>query len=554
MARAAARFAIAAALAALSLPLTIAGQNPLPGAGDLVLPDSVTRNLADGRYWKASLALRAYLEPLASAPLSARLVLAEAEAGWKNWNGTIAALTAGGVDSVQAPARVWYLLGTSRQAAGDEEGAAADLQRFLAAAGNDSRETLVARARLVRLLADGGLPGEAMTVLEELRARSPVVAGWTALAVAEGHAAQGRAQAVPEALAVITDPAVRRRGWSLESDAWAAAGDTVKALEALGRWAVSREGAEAPPRVAFLARQWRYRLALEDSAGAVDGMEELLRETTSGSVALAAARAHWRVAEDSGPEILRLVARAHANGGEFGTAVVGWRLVKERGGVLSERDRLAEARALSGSGALAAAITAYRPLAESGDPAIAAIALQEWARVRARQGRHGDARTVQGWLVERYPASAGALDVIFFRADDHQDAGRLDDAIEHYRQVVSMSSGADRAGLSRMRWGQIHLGRGEHGPAADVYGAYLEEFPNGRRWEEASYWGARSALEAGDDRAAPTGWLERLRREQPLLVLCLPCRPRRRATMCPFGPPAAATASYRPRPTGSPGS
>lgn len=533
MARAAARFAIAAALAALSLPLTIAGQNPLPGAGDLFLPDSVTRHLADGRYWKASLALRAYLEPLASAPLSARLVLAEAEAGWKNWNGAIAALTAGGVDSVQAPARVWYLLGTSRQAAGDEEGAAADLQRFLAAAGNDSRETLVARARLARLLADGGLPGEAMTVLEELRARSPVVAGWTALAVAEGHAAQGRAQAVPEALAVITDPAVRRRGWSLESDAWAAAGDTVKALEALGR-AGSREGAEAPPRVAFLARQWRYRLALEDSAGAVDGMEELLRETTSGSVALAAARAHWRVAEDSGPEILRLVARAHANGGEFGTAVVGWRLVKERGGVLSERDRLAEARALSGSGALAAAITAYRPLAESGDPAIAAIALQEWARVRARQGRHGDARTVQGWLVERYPASAGALDVIFFRADDHQDAGRLDDAIEHYRQVVSMSSGADRAGLSRMRWGQIHLGRGEHGPAADVYGAYLDEFPNGRRWEEASYWGARSALAAGDT-ARATGWLDRLRRESPYSYYAFLAG--RAAFESPFGPP-----------------
>ena len=243
-------------------------------------------------------------------------------------------------------------------------------------------------------------------------------------------------------------------------------------------------------------------------------MEALLRETTSGAAALAAAKAHWRVARNSGPDVLRLVARAHASGGEFGTAVVGWRLVAERGGVLTEQDALARARAYTGSGALEDAITAYRPLAESDDPAIAATALQEWASVRARQGRHGDTRTVQGWLVERYPASSGALDVIFFRADDHQDAGRLDDAIARYRQVVSMSSGADRAGLSRMRWAQIHLSRDEPAAAADVYGAYLEEFPNGRRWEEASYWGARAARAAGDT-ARAVAWLDRLRRDSP---------------------------------------
>lgn len=531
MARAAARLAIAAALAPVFLPLTLSGQNLFPGAADAALPDSVRRHLTDGRYWRASLALRAHLEPLADAPLAARMVLAEAEAGWKNWSGAVAVLSAGDLDTAQAPPRVWYLLGTSRQAVGDEPGATADFRRFLATEGTDSRETLVARARLAGLLADGASPGAATAVLEELRTRSPVVAGWSALAVARAHAAEGRAEGVPEALALIADPAVRRRGWSLESDAWAAAGDTAMALEALMR-AGAGEGeatspeagapggaeaptrAEPPPRVPLLAREWRYRLALTDPAGAVEAMEALLRETTSGNAALAAAKAHWRVATNSGPEILRLVARAHANGGEFGTAVIAWRLVAERGGVLTERDRLAEARAFSGSGALDAAITAYRPLAESDDPAVAATALREWAGVRSRQGRHGDARTVQGWLVERYPASTGALDIVFFRADDHQDAGRLDTAIEHYRQVVAMSSGADRAGLSRMRWAQIHLGRGEHGAAADVYGAYLEEFPNGRRWEEASYWGARAALATGDT-ARAAGWLDRLRRESP---------------------------------------
>ena len=434
MVRAAARVAIAAALTTVFPPPALSGQDVFPGTADAVLPDSVRRHLADGRYWRASLALRAHLEPLASAPLAERLVLAEAEAGWKNWSGAIAALSTGDLDTAQAPPRVWYLLGTARQAVGNDGGAAADLRRFLAVAGTDARETVVASARLAVLLAAGAAPEEAMSVLVELRTRSSVLAGWTALAVAREHSAGGRAPAAREALALITDADVRRRGWSLESDAWAAAGDTAQALEALAE-------AESPPRVPFFAREWRYRLALADSGGAVDAMEALLRETTTGGEAFAAARAHWRVATNSGPDILRLVALAHAGGGEFGTAVVGWRLVKERGGTLTERDRLAEARAFRGSGALDAAITAYRPLAESDDPAIAATALQEWAGVRTRQGRHADARTVQGWLVERYPASSGALDIVFSRADGHRDAGRLDDAIEHYSQVVSMSSG-----------------------------------------------------------------------------------------------------------------
>ena len=548
MARAAAPLGVVAALAVVCLPPGLAGQT----VAEATPPDSVRRHIDDGRHWRASLALRAHLAPLETAPLASRLLLAETEAGWRNWTGAIAALSAGGVDTALAPPRVWYLLGISRQASGDEEGAVADLRRFLAVEATESRESLAARARLAVLLAGGAAPEEALRVLEELRPRSPVVAGWAALAAAEILASRGLAEAVPGALALIADPAVRRRGWSLEADAWAAAGDTASALEALARAeageavatapvprgpadAARTGGASAPPRVPLLAREWRYRLALGDSAGAVAAMEALLRETTSGSRAFAAARAHWRVAENSGPEILRLVTRAYANAGEYGTAAVGWRLVAERGGVLAERERLAEARAFGGSGALAEAVEAYRPLAQSDDPEIAATALREWSRVRTRQGRHGDARTVEGWLIERHPASAGAVDVVFFRADSHHDAGRLDQAIEHYRQVVSMSSGADRAGLSRMRWAQIHLGRGEAAEAAEVYRAYLEEFPQGRRWEEASYWGARAARAAGDEMVAER-LLERLRTESPYSYYAFLAGPA--AAGAPvFGPP-----------------
>lgn len=530
-----ARPATVAALVAISLSARVhetlpAQEVPAPAASGADLPDSVRRDLADDRYRKASLALRAHLEPLASASLDARLSLAEAEAGWRNWSGAISALEAGPVDTAQAPARLWYLLGIARQAVGDGEGAAGDLGRFVDVSGTESRETLAARARLAALRAEAGDADGAVEVLEALHAHSPVMAGWAALAVAETVASRGDADAVAEVLALIADPAVRRRGWSLETDAWAEVGDTARALEALGAVEAmnstateevatggAAEGAPdawSPPRAEVLAREWRYRLALGDSAGAVEAMEALLRLTTRGSDAVAAAKAHWRVATNSGPEVLRMVANAHANAGEFGTAVVGWRLVRRAGGVLSERDRFAEARALSRSGDRNAAIVIFRELAESDDPDFAAAVLEEWANVRARQGRHGDARTVEGWLVERYPRSPGALDVIFFRGDDHQDAGRLDDAIEHYRQVVSMRPGADRAGLARMRWAQIHLGRGEAEAAAEVYRDYLEEFPTGRRWEEASYWGAHAARESGD--TAGAAWLvERLRTNSP---------------------------------------
>ena len=159
----------------------------MAGPAAVGIPDSVRRDIADGRYRKASLGLRAYLQPLESAPLGARLVLAEAEAGWKNWNGAISALTTGGLDTAQAPARIWYLLGTSRQAAGDRDGAAADLRRFLDTSPTGSRETLAARARLAGLLAETGSPDGAIRMVEELRDHSPVMAGWTALAVAESE-------------------------------------------------------------------------------------------------------------------------------------------------------------------------------------------------------------------------------------------------------------------------------------------------------------------------------------------------------------------------------
>ena len=54
------------------------------------------------------------------------------------------------------------------------------------------------------------------------------------------------------------------------------------------------------------------------------------------------------------------------------------------------------------------------------------------------------------------------------------------------RRLSAAAPDQDRAGLARMRWAQIHVMRGQHAQAADVFEGYLAQFPNGRRWEEAT--------------------------------------------------------------------
>lgn len=509
-----ARILIVAGLAAAGAPA--AAQSGAVSGPGLSIPDSARRDLADGRYWKASAVLRAHLAPIGSAPVEARMVLAEAEVGWRNWVGAVAALSANGADPARLPPRYWYLLGIAGEKAGDADVAIAALTRYVEAAPGDSREGLAARSRLVGVLAAAGDPARALEEAEALSALSPRLGDWTALAAAQALAARGEGGEVRWVLSLIADPVPRRRGWRAGVEAWAEAGDTARALEALAELeGLEGEGGGRTSRTEVLALRWRFRLALGDSSGSVAAMEELLERTTRGGEAVKAALAHWEVASNSGPDILRRVALALGNGGEYGTAVRAWRLVERRGGVLTSGERSALARAYNGSGDRDGAVRVYRELAASRDPAVAAPALAAWAEIRTRQGRHGDALTLRDRLVDRFPSRSEALDVIFFRGDDHHDAGRFGSAIEHYRRVVSMSSAANRAGLARMRQAQIHVARGEWPAALEVFRAYLAEFPGGRRWEEASYWGALAAREVGDT-AEAARLVARIRDESPL--------------------------------------
>lgn len=517
------------------------------GSPSSQVPETVRSDLEAGRYWNASRALEDHLAPLASASIPDRLVLADAHAGWRNWAGAVEALVAGRPDTDDAPARYWYVLGTARHMLGEAEAAAEALARFVASLPGGSSEAVAARSRLVRLRAEAaaGALGDArggadsldslVQAVAELGALSPTVAGWTALEAARTIAGAGAAEAVARLLALVSDAEVRSRGWSLEIDAWLSAGDTAKALEALvglrravdGAGALGAPNAErpnadapttgGPDAVALLGREWRYRRALGDAEGAVRAMKGVLTRATRGTVAKDAALALWEAqgAQGLDADELRRVATAAGAGREYGTAVRAWRAAQSAGAVLEESERMALARALNGSRDRNGAVQLYRDLSVSSDAAIAARALRAWADIRRVQGRRQDLATLENRLVDRFPGSAQALDVVFFRADDHHDAGSLTQAMDRYRQVVSMSPSADRAGLARMRWGQIHVSNGELEAAAEVYQGYLAEFPNGRRWEEAAFWGARAARAVGDTAWAATA-TARLRKESPL--------------------------------------
>src|SRR5690606_22474077 len=148
------------------------------------------------------------------------------------------------------------------------------------------------------------------------------------------------------------------------------------------------------------------------------------------------------------------------------------------------------------------ALEEFRTLRETvDDRELAARNLEAWARMRDRQGRGAQVRTLRGWLVEEYPESPAAAEIVFMLGFDADTGGRATEALRHYAAVAAEARTHARAGQARMRSGQIHLGLGDLEEAARTFEAYLDDFPDGRRWEEAAYWAGRARIELGETEA-----------------------------------------------------
>ncbi len=477
--------------------------------------DSARAELEVGRAWHATRILRE--AGVEDGPPEHVLLLARAESGWKHHEAVLELLEgAAWLDRVEG-GRGWALVARAREAAGDwREAAEAWASYLLTPAGEADPHASALVVRRARALARAGAVPEATAVLGSLGGPDADLRSWFSLELAEAAAEDGDTALVSALAGRITDEAAVDAGWRLVATARLAAGDTAGTIVAY-RTVRSRHPQGARHALAGV-EMGLLQLARGDTAAAVGLLRASLEDAPRGASGRAA-RALLEVDESGLETTLRLAAlmdRAGDGAGALRAYDRAWRLARAGGGSLAPWQRLARARLLSTVPSRRdEALEEFRALDEEiTDPELGARNLVTWMRMRDRQGRSAAVETIRGWLLDRYPESDVAAEMVWDRGWSAEGGGRFDEALGHYAALAEAARTHSLAGRARMRMGQIHIGRGRYERAAEVYEAYLDDFPDGRRWEEASYWAAWSRLRAGDE-AGARARLERLRREEP---------------------------------------
>lgn len=472
--------------------------------------DPVEEELAAGRYRRVALLLREGLESRPDTTPAEILLLARAEVEWGHAREARLLLEGRAWLDGEAGVEGWRVLARAAEWEGRWAEAASAWGRLAAREGNPEGDVPLRR---VRALARGGAASDAAGELEAVAPSrvDPVMVGWLGLEVARGGADAGDTASVRRGLALASGEA-GARGELLPAVASLQAGDS---LGALARWrGVARQSASAARRAEAGAAAGSVALALGDTARALQDLRGALGVEGSG----AGVRRAARLLLDSGrpldgTELLR-VARVLEGAGEGARALDAYDRLRALGQPVSPPVRLSRARLMASLGREGAEeeLTA---LVSTGDGAVAPEALALRVRLRRGTGDEAGARRLEERLVGGFPATSQALDVVFFRADAAHDRQQLQEAAQGYREASRMLPAQDRAGLARMRWGHLLLTMGDPSGALKVFEGYLEDFPRGRRWDEAAYWAARIRLGQGDVvGAAPL--LRRIRAEDPL--------------------------------------
>ena len=501
---------------ALLLSLLVAGLGLGPRAhAQLLSPteaavDSARAEVEVGRPWHATRILKRLAADVPLQPPEL-LLLAEAEAGWGNWGAALVILDeAEWLDDLED--RRGSLLRVRALEESGRWGEAADgyADYLTLGHGGSSAATRVRQAQVL----DRASREEALPALEALALAEPAAASWVALQMARRASASGDPGRVRAVLAVISDPEALSRAWSLVARAYLAAGDTTATVES---YRVMLPNLSSGRRAFALQAIADLMLATTDSAGALAAATRSFALRSEGGSAGRAAKIIFEMGDPDAAEALALSLALSAAGDApralraLQVHIGGWDTRSAR----SQEVLLDRARLLSAVGRHDDAIRQFRSLADSADGDFELKLLKEWRTVRRTQGRRAAVRTIDEWIVERFPESSEAVAVIFFRADQLHDRGDLTAAAGQYRRAANMAPEVDRAGLSRMRLGQIHLQRGEFEAAAEVYEHYLATLPDGSRWDQAAYWAARAALGLNEEARAQSH-LDLLRRRFPL--------------------------------------
>jgi soluble lytic murein transglycosylase len=471
---------------------------PPPGASPLspeteAAMDTVRMEMARGRHWHASRRLSVLFPEGPGDDVDLTLLMARAELGWKNWprvRGLLeGSLAAGKLEGGEA----WYLLGRAMEGEGlwseADSAYTQSLGSEASAEGVDGMEVRVRRSRLRGRL---GMYQEALVDIAEVGETGRGMADWVALEVARRASGEGAREVTRLALSLVGENEVRHLGWDLLPASLLAAGDSTGAeaayWSALPSLSDASDQAEAWDRVGVL------RLARGDSSGAKGAFHEVLELPNTGRAGLRAGE-HLLVLGFDSVGIALAGARALAAGGRHGDALEAYAEYES----LSPSPppgsvQLARARSHLNLGQGGRALSLLGELVGATEASLAAPALALQVLALRQLGRSGEVRAVQDELVERFPERGEGVEILFNRADALQDRGDREGAIRGYRATVEAATAHNLAGQARMRMGQLFLGMGREEDALEIYLAYQEEFPEGRRWDEAGFWAGRTLL------------------------------------------------------------
>lgn len=501
--------------AALLVPVATLTGGDRPPRGPVAAPlDSALEEIRVGRFWHAARVLRD-MGAHTSDEAELRLVLARAEAGWKNWPEVARLLEGRPWLDAHADGEGLVLLGRAHEEGERWVEAQRAYQAYLGGRRAEGERRWVTLARLARVSLAGGAPETALAALDALPPEARALRSWAALEGAESRVEGGDTAGVRALLARVDEPGAREASWRFLPRARLAARDTAGALAAyLG----ARDGAPAVRRAEASTEAGRLALARRDSAAARRLLEVGFEAGSLRSRGRAAAA--LLSFQDTEPALTLRLAEVLDRAGDGGPALRAYdRAARQAGGPasLAEGARLARARLMATVTARHdEALEEFRAIrASTRDPRVGAQNLEAWAGLRRRQGRTADVTTLRGWLLEEYPGSSQAAEVLWDRGSSAESRGDVGEALDLYATLARNAPEHARAGEARMRTGQIQLGRGRIAEAGAVYEAYLADFPAGRRWDEASYWAARTHLQRGDTAAAKR-LVARIRREEPV--------------------------------------
>lgn len=510
-------------LATAALVLTLG-----PGVGRAVESaaslEDARREFAAGRAWHAAEILES-LDP-GELGREGELLLARARTAFNDWAGVLEIAEQAWVDSV-APVEGPWLRGRALEADGRFDDAARAFELALERAGRAGEAATspdgavphpwVMAARFARAAARSGVAPDGLLEAGEARARvrraldaassaseRPLLRSALLWEVARSASAGGDTALVR--LAGVGTPG---HGFgddvpALRAEAALAAGDSALAERSF--LALAGDEPLTSRRAGHLARAAELALARGDTAVASERFLVILESDAGGAGAVAAAAAGI----DLGllrPDRALAAARTLDRSGDGRRALAAYDLhvssAAARGDEPSASARVARARLASTvPSRVEEAVEEFRALDEHPDPAIGARVLDIWAGLRRRQGQTENYRTLRRWLVERYPDTDQAAEIVFLRGDAAQDRQDWAGAIRHFSEVAEMAPTRALAGRARMRIGQIQAQQGQMSEAVETFRAYLERFPRGRRWTEASFWAGRILIEEGDTAGA----------------------------------------------------